>query len=107
MYYLDIIVFILITKTLRIDNWEQFGLYFIFSILACTIGTSAYCFIRFFATSLEEMLMMPIYGFGGVFMTLLMYNRSQLKNEPIINTFPQLTYQNLPIIVIFSQFFLW
>jgi hypothetical protein len=69
---LDISMLLLITKTLRIDNWEQFGLYFVLSILSCTIGTSAYCFIRFFATSLEEMLMMPIYGFGGVFMSLLM-----------------------------------
>jgi hypothetical protein len=104
---LDITSYIMITKSIKIDAIDQFGLYFIFSIFACTLGTSAYCFIRFFATGLEEMLMEPIYGFSGVFMFTLMYARLQLGNEPVINHIPQITFNNLPLLVIIAQLILW
>lgn len=104
---LDITSYIMIAKSIKIDAMDQFGLYFVFSILACTLGTSAYCFIRFFATSLEEMLMEPIYGFSGVFMFTLMYARLQLGNEPITNHIPQITFNNLPLLMVILQLLLW
>lgn len=92
-----------IAKGMVIDSMDQFGLYLIFSILASTIGTSTYCFLRFFATGLEEMLMEPIYGFSGVVIIILMYCRRHQKNAPIHFTVPQITYQNLPILIILAQ----
>lgn len=100
---LDVVLLLSVAKGLTIDCLDQFGLYLIFSILASTIGTSTYCFLRFFATGLEEMLMEPIYGFSGVVITLLMYCRRHQKNAPIHFAVPQITYQNLPILIILTQ----
>lgn len=90
-----------------IGGIDQFVLYFVFSILFCTIGTSAYCFIRYFGTGLEEMLVTPIYGNNGLIITLLMYARLQLKGEPLINTIPYITYHNTPLIILVFQLLLW
>jgi hypothetical protein len=53
------------------------------------------------------MLLEPVYGFGGVFMIMLMYTKQQKKMEPIIQTIPQVTYQNLPVIVVCVQILFW
>ena len=37
-------------------NTEQFGLFFLFCILACTIGTSIYCFFSLLTTGKKESL---------------------------------------------------
>lgn len=103
----DIVALFFVTRELKISMLDQFGLYLIFSVLACTVGTSAYCFLRFFGTGLEEMLMEPIYGFSGVFVALLMYARRQQRGEPIHFTVPQVTYQNLPLLVVVGQMLLW
>jgi len=104
----DLVILNVITKNMKIIGGnDQFGLYFVLCILACTIGTSVYCFIRFFGTGMEEMLMTPIYGFGGVVMTLLMYARLQFKGEALIETFPLVTYQNLPLIIVIIQSAFW
>lgn len=100
----DLVLFLTIARGLSISSgMDQFLLYMVFSVLACSIGTSAYCFVRFFATGLEEMLMEPIYGFSGVFMVILMYARRQHKSAPIHDTVPQITYQNLPLLIILTQ----
>ena len=87
--------------------FDQFALFFAFNILACTIGTSAWCFMRFFFTGMESMLLDPIFGFSGVLMMLLVHARSQLRNEPIIFNQPSITYNNLPIIITFFQILFW
>jgi hypothetical protein len=51
--------------------------------------------------------MEPIYGFAGVFMTILTYGRQQLQNEPVIQQLPGVTYNNLPILVVFAQITFW
>lgn len=82
----DIATIMSLANYIQINNKEQFFLYFLFSLLACTIGTSTYCFIRFFSTGNEEALIKPIYGFNGVLMTVLMYARQQRRNEPGIES---------------------
>jgi hypothetical protein len=105
---LDVAGIVLVTKSLKIvGGLETFGLYFGVSLLACSIGASTYCFIRFFSTGLEEMLLVPIYGFSGVLMTIIMYARQQLKNEAVLAPLPQITFNNLPIAIILVQLLLW
>lgn len=96
----DIVALLYLTKSLPIPNIEQFGLYFLFCILACTIGTSTYCFMSFVAVARESRLITPIYGFGGVFMAILMYARHQFRNESVHPAFPKLTFHHLPVLVL-------
>lgn len=104
----DLVILNVITRNMKIiGGSDQFALYFVLCILACTIGASVYCFIRFFGTGMEEMLMTPIYGVGGVVMTLLMYARLQFRGEALIEAFPLVTFQNLPLIIVIIQTIFW
>lgn len=101
---IDIVGIIVITKSTKIiGGYDQFGLYFAVCLLSCSFFTSAYCFIRYFSTGVEEMIIDPIYGFGGVFMIMLTYARQQLQNEAVVPQMPHISYNNLPIIVLFVQ----
>lgn len=105
---LDVVSFVVVSRGVQIKGGlDQFCLFIIFTLLASTMCTTTYCFIRFFATSLEEMLMEPIYGFSGVFMAYSMYARMIQRGESVHNAIPQLTYQNLPLVVIAAQLLLW
>ena len=107
---LDLIALLYATKSLPVPNIEQFGLYFLFSILGCTIGTSTYCFFSFMAVPKESSLITPIYGFGGVLMCILMYARHQYKHDSVIPAMPKLTFHHLPIVFLVTQvalYFLW
>jgi hypothetical protein len=79
------------------------GLYFIFSILGCTIVSSIYCFVAFFTLGKEEMLITPIYGFGGAFMAILMYARQMYRGESVHSAMPRLTYHHLPVLLVSVQ----
>ena len=106
----DIIALLYVAKSLPIPSIEQFGLYFLFTILACTIGTSTYCFFSFMALAKETMLITPIYGFSGVLVCILMYARHQYRGESVHTIFPKITFHHLPIIFILFQvilYFLW
>lgn len=105
---INIILLVLAGQKVEIiGGIDQFALYFVFSVLFCSIGTSAYCFIRYFGTGLEEMLITPIYGNNGLIITLLMYARIQLKGEPIVSNIPYITYHNTPLIILAFQLLLW
>lgn len=105
---LDLVGIVTITtKTKIVGGFDQFGIYFGLCLFACSFFTSAYCFIRYFSTALEEMIMVPIYGFSGVFMIMVTYSRQQLRYEPIIPQLPHVTYNNLPVLVILAQLLLW
>ena len=56
----DIGSLVLLANSIQIKNNEQFFLYFIFSLLACTIGTSIYCLVRFFSSGNEIMIICKI-----------------------------------------------
>lgn len=86
---------------------DQFSLFFLLSILSCSIGTSIWCFGRFFYTGIESFLLEPIYGFSGVFISLLLHARTQLQDTPIIAQFPSITFNNLPIMILLAQVILW
>lgn len=86
---------------------DQYFLYFVFSILGCTVITSVWCFGRFFFTGMDQMLLEPIYGFGGVLIILLMHIRTQHRDVCIITNFPDLTFNNIPIVILVVDLILW
>lgn len=109
-FVVDLAFLLLLTKSLPIPSIEQFGLYFLFSILSCTIGTSVYCFFAFFTMAREASLITPIYGFSGVLMTILMFARHTYRNETVHSAFPKLTFHHLPILLYVTQavlYFTW
>jgi hypothetical protein len=58
----DLLSVFILTKNLPIPSYEQYSLYCLFTILACTIATSVYCFVGFYILAKEEILITPIYG---------------------------------------------
>jgi hypothetical protein len=80
-------------------NVEQFGIYFCFSLLAASIGASIVCFFRFVTLGIEGPLIIPIYGFGGVIITMAMFARYLKKSEPFIGRIPNITYNHLPVLI--------
>jgi hypothetical protein len=96
----ELFVFWLATRPIIDPSFEHFGLYFGFSVLACTLGTSAYCFIRFFTSGNELLLITPIYGLSGVNIALLMYVRQQMRNESVHSSYPIITYHHLPVLLL-------
>lgn len=105
--FLELGIFYHITRRITISKFEIFGLYFGSTVLACTLFTTAYCFTRFFATQMEEMIFEPIYGASGVIICMSVYARQQLKNESVALPFPFITYHNFPLIIIAIQITLW
>ena len=103
----SIVGIIVITRDTKIRIGKHFLMFFGFSLLACSVFTEAYCFIRYFSTGIEEMIMRPIFGFSGVFMIILTYSRQQLRSQPIFPQIPNITYNNLPVLVIIAQMLLW
>jgi uncharacterized protein (DUF486 family) len=97
----------LLTKSLPIPSFEQFGLYFVFSILACTIGMSTYAFVTFFTMQSEIALVTPVYGFSGVLMTILMFARHEYQSMSVHPAFPKVTYQHLPVVLLVVQIVLY
>lgn len=92
---LDLIGLYLIFIDLEYDSIESFGLYLLLCTLSCSLVTSFYCFVRFFTTANETMLVNPLYGFTGVYFALLSYVRKTRQNSCIHLSFPTLTYQNV------------
>ena len=103
----DIGGLILIARSCKIRAGLQVALYIVLNILASSLFTSAYCFIRYFSTGSEEMIMAPIYGFSGVYMAILMLTRQQLRHKPIMKLIPNVSYSNLPVLLIMTQMILW
>lgn len=101
---LDIALLWWSTKLINKPNIEQFGLYFLFTILACTIGTSTYYFFRFVGSGRDDFLLVPIYGFNGIFMSFLMYIRRFRGNQSIHDAMPRITYHQLPALFLTLQF---
>jgi len=99
----DLVSLFLLTKNLPIPSYEQYGLYCLFSILACTIATSVYCFVGFYILAKEEILITPIYGFNGVLISVLMYARKLYRDQSVHYSVPAITYNNLPLLLIAFQ----
>ena len=103
----DVIGLIIISRSLKLRLGKQTIMFLTSSILSCSLFTSVYCFIRYFSTGIEEMIMAPIFGFSGVFIIIATYARQQLRGQSVIQNFPNITYNNLPVLVITAQFLLW
>lgn len=99
---------------------DQFGLYMLVCTLLTTLSTSFYCIIRFFSTSRESMVLEPIYGCSGLIMTLVMYTRKHLGHSPVVSIsktgraldyvivpVSQLTYNNMPVIMVCALLLCW
>lgn len=88
-------------------NVEQFGLYFIFTLLACSLGASILCFLQFSLLKSEIPLLTPMYGFNGVIMAMLMYTRQMFKQQAITPRYPTITFHHLPIVYFTIQLVLY
>lgn len=86
---------------------EQFGLYLLFTMLACSVATSFYCLIRFFSTGLEATVMEPIYGFNGILVAFLMFARQTLKDTPLLPQITQINFHNISILLLLVQLLCW
>lgn len=100
---LDVLLSLVSIKSLKVESFEQFGLYFLSSILFTSFCTSAVYFISFFSTLLEDQLIKPTYGFSGIYIILLMYCRRQYGHEPVHSSFPLITHHNLPVLYLTIQ----
>ena len=92
-------------------NWaplDQFGLYFVLSIVFSSIGTLLELLYRFYISNAEAYLLEATYGCGGVIMCLMMYIRQQLKGKPVIPQYPVVTFHHLPtlFLTVFTVLFL-
>lgn len=105
---LDLALLWITIKPIKIANSEQFGFYLTVCILSSSFGTSAFYFLRFFASRMEDMLIHPTFGFSGLYMALLMFLRQQNPKEtsPVVDSVPFITYHNLPVLVILAQLIL-
>jgi membrane associated rhomboid family serine protease len=90
-------------RNLNFPSLEQFGVYLVGCILCSSFCTSAYTFVKFFVTHVEDVLVAPTYGFSGIFISFALFARQQLGSQPLVDTVPFLTYNNLIIIVIAVQ----
>lgn len=97
----------MIANVLIITNIEQFALLTLFTVLACSIGTSVYCFFSFASLGKEELLVTPIYGFNGILVMLLMMTRQQQGRQSLYKEIPWLTYHHSPLILVLFQLFFW
>lgn len=100
---LDCVLALFTVKSLDIASYEQFALYLLICTLVTSFSTSAVYFISFFISKIEAPLVQPTYGFGGLYIAILMYARSQSYSESIHFTIPQLTYQHYPIFYLSIQ----
>ena len=91
----DVIGLIIISRSLKLRLGKQTIMFLTSSILSCSLFTSVYCFIRYFSTGIEEMIMAPIFGFSGVFIIIATYARQQLRGQSVIQNFPNITYNFL------------
>lgn len=89
-----------LTGVIGKPNIEQFGIYLSFSILAATIGTSIICFFKFVMLGIESPLVVPLYGFCGIQVSLAMYARHCSKSQKLCAFLPQLNFHHLPILII-------
>jgi membrane associated rhomboid family serine protease len=100
---LDCILLIITVKNIEINSKEQAALYFLATTIITSFLTSAVYFIDFFISKIEAPLVQPTYGFSGVYIALLTFCRFQYSNESVHPAFPQITYQNLPVLYLLLQ----
>jgi membrane associated rhomboid family serine protease len=103
---LDVGATALVGANMEMGRADHFCIYIFVTTIVSTVGVSAWSFIRFFTTGIENMLWEPIYGFSGVLMSLIMFQRLRFKAQPVYALFPSVTYDNLPFIVLTGQIIL-
>jgi hypothetical protein len=79
-------------KHIKNPSVEQFGLYLLFNILACTLGTSFICFINFGIFGSDSSLLSSHNGFGGVLVSLLMFCRQSVGDIPVLDFVPSINF---------------
>eukprot|EP01031_Cornospumella_fuschlensis_P041263 gene41263-50360_t len=100
---IDLIFLYGVASKVAVESLEQFLLYFVFNVLACTIGSSAYCISRFALSEHEYPLVLPMYGFNGILMCLMVFVWRHQGGQPVHPVVPGLTYQTLPLAFLLLQ----
>lgn len=99
----DLVVLVWMVSQMAITNMEQYLCFAGFSILACSFGFEAYCFIRFFTSGNQDFLITPVFGFHGLLIALSMYLRQQWKGQAVHPSAPFLTFHHVPVILLTVQ----
>ena len=95
----ELLLLFQVTSNLNFTNSDSFALYFLVTVLGSSFFTLAYCFIRFFATRMDDMITDPLYGFSGVLICFIMFARQHRGNQSVFYAFPLITFHNLPILL--------
>lgn len=103
----ELLLLFQVTNNLSITSSDSFALYFLVTVLGSSFFTSSYCFIRFFATKMDDMIFDPLYGFSGVLICFIMFARQQRGNQSVFYAFPFITFHNLPILLWSLQMILY
>jgi hypothetical protein len=100
----DVVILWFVSKHVGKPNVEQFGLYFAFAILSCSMGTSVIRFFQFVSSGHEQTLLAATTGFSGIIQAFLMYTRHVLRSQPIHpKMFPSITYHFAPTLYVAVQ----
>lgn len=87
---------------------EHFAAYLAVCLLSCTVLTSTYCILSYFATADPALIVTPMYGFGGVLVAILMYARQFRGRESVVPGSPlPISFHNLPALLLVGEVVLW
>ena len=91
----DLLGLYYVSTSLEYDSIENFVLYLFVCMLVCSLGSSFYSFFVFFVSKHEDVLVNPIYGFSGIYFSLLCYARKFKQGSSIHRDSPNFANQNI------------
>jgi membrane associated rhomboid family serine protease len=100
---LDVLGLSMIGRDVAIQSYDKFLIYFVASILMCSLGASTLAFFRFFFGGNQDALTEPVYGFSSVFFAFLLFQIKNKPSQPVYHLIPQVTFQRLPFFVLCFQ----
>lgn len=97
-----------IFKMVNYPHVEHFASYLAVCILSCTVLTSTYCILIYFATADPALIVSPMYGFGGILIAILMYARQYKGQESIAGASPiHISFHTLPVVLLLIEAGVW
>lgn len=100
----DLVILWISSKHIGRPSVEQFGLFFAFALLSCSVGTSILRFLQFVGSGHESALLVATNGFSGIIQAFLMFSRHSLRSQPLHpKMFQNVTYHFAPTLYALVQ----
>ena len=100
----DLVALFFIFSSVNYPSVEHFVSYLSISVLSCTVLTSTYCILSYFVTADPGLIVNPMYGFGGVMVSILMYARQFRGAESVLPASPiPVSFHNLPVLLLLAE----